>query len=253
MPNVLVALLVLVPAFATGLGLTWLSGLRLGPRGAPGGGCRWVPSSWGCGGGCWDGCSASTSPRSRSPCSRWVRRCRAGGGPAARPVCGPRPPTCGAGCACRCGTRPAWCPWWSCWRWRGRSRCGSCRWPGSPPPTRRLAAGHLSTWSDGSAHLAYAGRFSGGGVVPIDSPIAAGEPARYHLLADFFAAQVGTARRGPAVCPGDHHRLPRPGRAHGALRVRGPPGGRAGGGRAGHRAVLRRGRDGGGAPGPRCG
>ena len=32
MPNVLVALLVLVPAFATGLGLTWLSGLRLGPE-----------------------------------------------------------------------------------------------------------------------------------------------------------------------------------------------------------------------------
>ncbi len=57
-------------------------------------------------------------------------------------------------------------------------------------PDGGLAAGHLSTWSDGSAHLAYAGRFSGGGVVPIDSPIAAGEPARYHLLADFFAAQV---------------------------------------------------------------
>ena len=57
-------------------------------------------------------------------------------------------------------------------------------------PDGGLAAGHLSTWSDGSAHLAYAGRFSGGGVVPIDSPIAAGEVARYHLLADFFGAQV---------------------------------------------------------------
>ncbi|CAN5589562.1 hypothetical protein BH10ACT1_BH10ACT1_15030 [soil metagenome] len=53
-----------------------------------------------------------------------------------------------------------------------------------------LAAGHLSTWADGSAHLAYAGRFVTGGHVPIDSPIAAGEPARYHLLADLFGAQV---------------------------------------------------------------
>ncbi len=57
-------------------------------------------------------------------------------------------------------------------------------------PDGSLAAGHLSTWSDGAAHLAYAGRFTGGGRVPIDSPIASGEPARYHLLADFFGAQV---------------------------------------------------------------
>lgn len=53
-----------------------------------------------------------------------------------------------------------------------------------------LAAGHLSSWADGAAHLAYAGRFVTGGDVPISSPIAAGEPARYHLLADFFGAQV---------------------------------------------------------------
>lgn len=53
-----------------------------------------------------------------------------------------------------------------------------------------IDAGHLSTWSDGAAHLAYAGRFVSGGEVPIDSPIAAGEPARYHLLADAFGAQL---------------------------------------------------------------
>ncbi|MCB0964948.1 MAG: hypothetical protein KDA98_16855 [Acidimicrobiales bacterium] len=51
-------------------------------------------------------------------------------------------------------------------------------------------AGHLASWADGSAHLAYAGRFVAGGEVPIASPIAAGEPARYHLLADAFGAQV---------------------------------------------------------------
>ncbi|HRW37979.1 MAG TPA: hypothetical protein P5254_09780 [Aquihabitans sp.] len=53
-----------------------------------------------------------------------------------------------------------------------------------------IDAGHLSTWSDGAAHLAYAGRFVSGGEVPIDSPLAAGEPARYHLLADAFGAQL---------------------------------------------------------------
>lgn len=53
-----------------------------------------------------------------------------------------------------------------------------------------LDVGHLATYADGSAHLAYAGRFVSGGEVPIASPIAAGEPARYHLLADLFAAQA---------------------------------------------------------------
>lgn len=53
-----------------------------------------------------------------------------------------------------------------------------------------LAAGHLSTWGDGSAHLAYAGAFAAGGGFPPESPLAAGEPLRYHLLADFFGAQV---------------------------------------------------------------
>ena len=59
-------------------------------------------------------------------------------------------------------------------------------------PDGGLAAGHLSTWADGAAHLAYAGAFvSGiGGDFPPTSPIAAGEPLRYHLLADFFGAQV---------------------------------------------------------------
>lgn len=53
-----------------------------------------------------------------------------------------------------------------------------------------LDVGHLATYADGSAHLAYAGRFVSGGEVPIASPIAAGEPARYHLLVDLFAAQA---------------------------------------------------------------
>jgi hypothetical protein len=53
-----------------------------------------------------------------------------------------------------------------------------------------LAAGHLATSGDGSAHLAYAGAFAAGGGFPPGSPLAAGEPLRYHLLADFFGAQV---------------------------------------------------------------
>ena len=53
-----------------------------------------------------------------------------------------------------------------------------------------LDVGHLATYADGAAHLAYAGRFVSSGSVPIDLPMAAGEPARYHLLADFFGAQV---------------------------------------------------------------
>jgi hypothetical protein len=53
-----------------------------------------------------------------------------------------------------------------------------------------LAAGHLATWGDGAAHLAYAGAFATGGEVPAGSPIAAGEPLRYHVLVDLFAAQA---------------------------------------------------------------
>jgi hypothetical protein len=53
-----------------------------------------------------------------------------------------------------------------------------------------LAAGHLATWGDGAAHLAYAGAFATGGEVPAGSPIAAGEPLRYHVLVDLFGAQV---------------------------------------------------------------
>jgi hypothetical protein len=57
-------------------------------------------------------------------------------------------------------------------------------------PDGGLAAGHLSSWADGAAHLAYAGAFAGGGPFPPGSPTAAGEPLRYHLLADLFGAQV---------------------------------------------------------------
>lgn len=64
-------------------------------------------------------------------------------------------------------------------------------------PDGGLAAGHLSTWADGAAHLAYAGAFASGGSFPPGSPIAAGEPLRYHLLADFFGAQVSLL--GPSL------------------------------------------------------
>jgi hypothetical protein len=57
-------------------------------------------------------------------------------------------------------------------------------------PDGAMEAGHLATWSDGAAHLAYAGITAIGGTVPPGSPIAAGEPARYHLLVDVFGAQV---------------------------------------------------------------
>jgi hypothetical protein len=57
-------------------------------------------------------------------------------------------------------------------------------------PSGGLDAGHLATWGDGSAHLAYTGAFAAGGTFPPGSPIAAGEPLRYHLLVDLFAAQV---------------------------------------------------------------
>jgi hypothetical protein len=66
-------------------------------------------------------------------------------------------------------------------------------------PDGGLAAGHLATWGDGAAHLAYAGAFAGPGAdaFPPGSPIAAGEPLRYHLLADFFGAQVSLL--GPSL------------------------------------------------------
>lgn len=57
-------------------------------------------------------------------------------------------------------------------------------------PDGGLDAGHRATWADGAAHLAYAGITAIGGTVPPGSPIAAGQPARYHLLADVFGAQV---------------------------------------------------------------
>ncbi len=191
MPNVLVALLVLVPAFATGLGLTWLSGLRLGPEerlavAAPLGAL--VLGLWGWVLGWLVGfhlTSLSLALLASVGCSLPGWR-RAGGGPALRaeaaevwrrvslPV---RDPASLVPLALLLAVA-----------WPLAVRILALAWVTTPDGG--LAAGHLSTWSDGSAHLAYAGRFSGGGVVPIDSPIAAGEPARYHLLADFFAAQV---------------------------------------------------------------
>ncbi len=192
MPNVLVALLVLVPAFATGLGLTWLSGLRLGPEerlavAAPLGAL--VLGLWG-----WvlgwlfgfhlTSLSLALLAAVGTSLPGWRR---AGGAPGLRaeaadlwrrvrlPV---RDPASLVPLVVLLAVA-----------WPITVRILSLAWVTTADGG--LAAGHLSTWSDGSAHLAYAGRFSGGGVVPIDSPIAAGEPARYHLLADFFAAQVG--------------------------------------------------------------
>ena len=192
MPNVLVALLVLVPAFVTGLGLTWLSGLRLGPEerlavAAPLGAL--VLGLWG-----WvlswlagfhlSSLSFALLAAVGTSLPGWRR---AGGA---------------------VGLRAEAADLWRRVRLPVRDPASlvplvlllAVAWPLTvrilalawvTTADGGLAAGHLSTWSDGSAHLAYAGRFSGGGVVPIDSPIAAGEPARYHLLADFFAAQVG--------------------------------------------------------------
>lgn len=58
--------------------------------------------------------------------------------------------------------------------------------------TGGIVAGHLSTYGDWNAHLAYAGSFVHGDNVPPTHPFVAGEPMRYHVLVDAFSAQAAT-------------------------------------------------------------
>ena len=51
-----------------------------------------------------------------------------------------------------------------------------------------LSAGSLATWSDWSAHLAYASSFAYGDNRQLDLPIATGIGFRYHFLSDFFGS-----------------------------------------------------------------
>jgi hypothetical protein len=51
-----------------------------------------------------------------------------------------------------------------------------------------ISAGSLATWSDWSAHLAYAGSFAYGDNRGFDMPTATGTGFRYHFLADFAGA-----------------------------------------------------------------
>lgn len=55
-----------------------------------------------------------------------------------------------------------------------------------------VVAGHLSTYGDWNAHLAYAGSFVYGDNVPPTQPFVVGEPLTYHVLVDVFAAQAAT-------------------------------------------------------------
>ncbi len=53
-----------------------------------------------------------------------------------------------------------------------------------------VVAGHLSTFGDWNAHLAYAGSFAYGDNLPPELPIAAGNRLSYHVLTNVFAADV---------------------------------------------------------------
>ncbi|MGH9135783.1 MAG: hypothetical protein ACRD0G_01895 [Acidimicrobiales bacterium] len=53
-----------------------------------------------------------------------------------------------------------------------------------------ISAGSLATWSDWSAHLAYAGSFAYGDNRDLELPLAAGTPLRYHFLANFFGSLI---------------------------------------------------------------
>lgn len=55
-----------------------------------------------------------------------------------------------------------------------------------------VVSGHLSTFGDWNAHLAYAGSFVHGDNVPPTHPFVVGEPLTYHVLVDVFAAQAAT-------------------------------------------------------------
>lgn len=189
MPAVAVALLVFAPCLATGIGLTHLAGIPLrfeervavaAPLGAL------VVGLWG-----WvfavvlgfDLTSLSSALLASVACSLpgWRR---------GAPLLGPE---------ARDSWRRVRLPWRDGESLRPLVALVAVAWPLTirifslawiTTPDGGLAAGHLSTWADGAAHLAYAGIVAVGGKVPPGSPIAAGEPARYHLLADVFGAQV---------------------------------------------------------------
>jgi hypothetical protein len=62
-----------------------------------------------------------------------------------------------------------------------------------------IAAGHLSTFGDWTAHLAYAGSFAYGDNFPPELPTAAGETFAYHFGVDWFSAMfvpLGTSLPG---------------------------------------------------------
>ena len=189
MPSVVIALLVFAPCLATGIGLTYLSGIELGFEervavGVPLGAL--VVGLWG-----WalavvigfDLTSLSIALLASVACSLPGWRTGA-------PV---------LGTDARDVIRRARLPWRQAESLRPLLGLLAVAWPLTvrilslawiTTPDGGLAAGHLSTWADGAAHLAYAGITAVGGKVPPGSPIASGEPAHYHLLADVFGAQV---------------------------------------------------------------
>lgn len=56
------------------------------------------------------------------------------------------------------------------------------------PANGGIDAGHLSTYGDWQAHLAYAGRFAHGDGLDLTTPLAAGDDFAYHFGVDLFAA-----------------------------------------------------------------
>jgi hypothetical protein len=56
-----------------------------------------------------------------------------------------------------------------------------------------IDAGHLATFSDWQAHLAYAGSFAYGGSLDLELPIASGNDLAYHFGINFLAAMIVSA------------------------------------------------------------
>ena len=53
---------------------------------------------------------------------------------------------------------------------------------------RGISAGHLATWADWAAHLAYSGSFAYGDNRSLEQPLAAGAPFKYHFFANYVGA-----------------------------------------------------------------
>ncbi|MEO6654333.1 MAG: hypothetical protein ABIP17_16955 [Ilumatobacteraceae bacterium] len=64
-------------------------------------------------------------------------------------------------------------------------------------PDGALVAGHLSTYGDWNAHLAYAGSFSDGANYPPTSPLASGSRLAYHVMVDVFGACASVLGASP--------------------------------------------------------